>query len=227
MGVRCPYRWLARFPSDLDRIVSLPAVQRCGKAARFSRPSASMARRASTLAKEEYAARAVDIPACSVNAPHIRNRLYWVADCAGSRSGTGLRETDAIFDGDGPGGSRRRAGRLPDADRARLPSPEQRGIAGAAECAVEARAAASDPCRDFSRWDEWVLIGPDQKGKYRRVKPGIRLLAHGIPARIPKLRAFGNAIVPWLAAEVIRAYMETGFQPSPSRGPDGTSASKR
>jgi hypothetical protein len=38
---------------------------------------------------------------------------------------------------------------------------------------------------------DWV-IGAD--GKARRVKPGIRLLAHGIPARVAKLRALGNAI---------------------------------
>lgn len=33
----------------------------------------------SDLAGEDYACRAVDIPACAVNAPHIRQRLYWVA----------------------------------------------------------------------------------------------------------------------------------------------------
>lgn len=31
------------------------------------------------LAQEGYASRGVDIPACSVNAPHIRQRLYWVS----------------------------------------------------------------------------------------------------------------------------------------------------
>jgi DNA (cytosine-5)-methyltransferase 1 len=31
------------------------------------------------LALETYAARAVDIPACAVDAPHQRNRLYWLA----------------------------------------------------------------------------------------------------------------------------------------------------
>jgi DNA (cytosine-5)-methyltransferase 1 len=31
------------------------------------------------LARENYASRGVDIPACSVDAPHIRQRLYWVA----------------------------------------------------------------------------------------------------------------------------------------------------
>jgi DNA (cytosine-5)-methyltransferase 1 len=33
-------------------------------------------------------------------------------------------------------------------------------------------------------------------------------LAHGVPARVGKLRAYGNAIVPQVAAEVIAAYME-------------------
>jgi DNA (cytosine-5)-methyltransferase 1 len=56
-------------------------------------------------------------------------------------------------------------------------------------------------------WDRhaWI-IGHD--GKARRVEPSIRLLAHGVPARVGKLRAYGNAIVPQVAAEVIAAYME-------------------
>lgn len=33
----------------------------------------------SDLEGEGYACRAVDFPACSINAPHQRNRLYWVA----------------------------------------------------------------------------------------------------------------------------------------------------
>jgi hypothetical protein len=34
------------------------------------------------------------------------------------------------------------------------------------------------------------------------------LLAHGVPARVVKLRALGNAIVPQVAAKFIEAYME-------------------
>ena len=41
----------------------------------------------------------------------------------------------------------------------------------------------------------------------RDAKP-MDLLAHGIEARVGKLRAFGNAIVPAVAAEVIGAYMD-------------------
>jgi DNA (cytosine-5)-methyltransferase 1 len=51
----------------------------------------------------------------------------------------------------------------------------------------------------------WI-IGHD--GKARRVEPGIRLLAHGVSARVGRLRAYGNAIAPPLAAEVIGAYLD-------------------
>jgi DNA (cytosine-5)-methyltransferase 1 len=33
-------------------------------------------------------------------------------------------------------------------------------------------------------------------------------LAHGAPARVGRLRAYGNAIVPQAAAEVIGAYLD-------------------
>jgi DNA (cytosine-5)-methyltransferase 1 len=46
-------------------------------------------------------------------------------------------------------------------------------------------------------------------GKWRRLPPPrVRWLGNGIPARVSKLRAFGNAIDPRPAAEFIRAYME-------------------
>ena len=60
-------------------------------------------------------------------------------------------------------------------------------------------------CSDAPAY-EWV-VGAD--GKARRVKPGIRLLAHGIPGRVGKLRGFGNAIDPRPAAEFIGAYLES------------------
>lgn len=61
--------------------------------------------------------------------------------------------------------------------------------------------------RHSSAWDGagWI-IGHD--GKARRVEPSIPLLAHGVPARVGRLRAYGNAIVPQVAAEIIRAYLD-------------------
>jgi hypothetical protein len=44
------------------------------------------------LAREDYAGRAVDIPACAVDAPHQRNRLYWEgADPASRKTGKSVQ----------------------------------------------------------------------------------------------------------------------------------------
>jgi DNA (cytosine-5)-methyltransferase 1 len=59
-----------------------------------------------------------------------------------------------------------------------------------------------------SFWDDHIwLTGSD--GKSRRVKSSIPLLAHGVSNRVGRLRAYGNAICAPLAAEVIKAFMET------------------
>lgn len=50
---------------------------------------------------------------------------------------------------------------------------------------------------------EWIAC-PD--GKSRPVEPGICLLANGVPHRSSILHAFGNAIVPQVAAEFIKSY---------------------
>jgi hypothetical protein len=70
-----------------------------------------------------------------------------------------------------------------------------------ADSACEQVGAAGQPRRR-----EHVAHGAD--GKARRVKPGVRLLAHGVPARVAKLRALGNAIDPRPAAAFIGAVME-------------------
>jgi len=70
---------------------------------------------------------------------------------------------------------------------------------------ASARIGLSGP---FDPWSNSILI-PCRDGKARRVEPGICPLAHGVPARVGKLRAYGNAIVPQVAAEFIGAYLDT------------------
>lgn len=133
----------------------------------------------SYLEDQGYACRAVDIPACAVDAPHIRSRLYWLA--VGDAVGTGLqeRERPAVFGA--RGGQEGRAAGQPD----RAPR-----------------------ARDGSWWAgaEWLHCAD---GKARRAQPGIRLLVDGLPGRVGLWRVAGNAISPILAAEVIAAFMET------------------
>jgi DNA (cytosine-5)-methyltransferase 1 len=52
---------------------------------------------------------------------------------------------------------------------------------------------------------DWL---PCRDGKWRPVEPGTFPLAHGVSNRVGRLRAYGNAIVPQVAEQVIRAYME-------------------
>jgi DNA (cytosine-5)-methyltransferase 1 len=61
--------------------------------------------------------------------------------------------------------------------------------------------------REASDWGitNWIEC---RDNKRRPIKSEIQRLAHGIPSRVVRLRGYGNAIVPPLAAEFIRAYMD-------------------
>ena len=148
------------------------------------------------LEREDYACEAFVLPACAVDAPHRRDRLWFVADCAS----TGLAQRDGAgaFAAGEPNAEPQRGGGLhgplTDAGSGRRGGPGE----GQDQFAWGAEAFWSDE-------GDWI-IGAD--GKARRVEPSICLLAHGIPARVGRLRAYGNAIVPQVAAQVIAAYMD-------------------
>jgi DNA (cytosine-5)-methyltransferase 1 len=58
-----------------------------------------------------------------------------------------------------------------------------------------------------SHWDSFDILRCTD-GKARRIEPGTFPLAHGIPGRVGLLRGYGNAIVPQIAAEFIKAFQE-------------------
>ena len=62
----------------------------------------------------------------------------------------------------------------------------------------------SGPLHGFWSDADWIFC---RDGKWRPVEPGTQPLAHGIPGRVGQLRAYGNAIVPEVAAEVIAEFM--------------------
>ena len=62
-------------------------------------------------------------------------------------------------------------------------------------------------CQANSIWatPDWLFC---RDGKWRPVESGTFPLADGVPGRVGLLRGYGNAIVPQVAAEFIRAFME-------------------
>ena len=74
-----------------------------------------------------------------------------------------------------------------------------------AECGVQVDTRSASPTNGHWRSADWLFC---RDGKWRPVEPGTFPLAHGAPARVGRLRAYGNAIVPQVAAEVIGAYLD-------------------
>jgi DNA (cytosine-5)-methyltransferase 1 len=63
----------------------------------------------------------------------------------------------------------------------------------------------SSPTNGFWRDADWLFC---RDGKWRPVEPGTFPLVNGSAARVGRLRAYGNAIVPQVAETFVRAYLE-------------------
>lgn len=141
-----------------------------------------------------YAIGAADLCAASAGAHHIRQRLWFVGDSNNTRSqGWGLYR-------DGADERAFRTASVVDA----LEHPARDGrVEGRAE--PIGRLAPRGRVRNFWAGATWLEC---TDGKSRAAEPGALPLAHGAPSRVGRLRAYGNAIVPQVAAEFIGAFMD-------------------
>lgn len=98
-------------------------------------------------------------------------------------------------------------GRLADATGAGSPH-RGAGFAQSESAAFGRSGSTSRPgqTNGFWRYADWLGC---RDGKWRPVEPGTFPLAHGVPGRVGRLRAYGNAIVPAQAAEFVAAFMST------------------
>ncbi len=159
-----------------------------------------------------YTVGAADLCAAGLGAPHVRQRLWFgaelrrlentVSPCfwnrkqdAGSIQGASRdRSSDRIAGSD-------RAGGLGDANQ---PRPQRR----AQKQCPDQRIAGASGLDGQTPWDkpDWIWC---QDHKWRPVEPGLCPLADGLPTRVGRLRAYGNAILPQVGAAFIQAYEQS------------------
>lgn len=136
-----------------------------------------------------YAAIPLVIPACSVGAPHKRDRVWIIAHADDTRrqpsSGSGQDDGEA---GDNLG---RVCAPASDADRER-----RRGGSAIGENATHVRQLLRSPGRDAGSLEPW------------HTEPGMGRLANGVPGKVDRIRAFGNAVVPQIVEMIGNAILE-------------------
>ena len=193
-----------------------------------------------------YTSGAVDTCAAGFGAPHIRQRLYWMADAlpagrAERRASAGCGSSSwggesCRLDNPVGAGSQRQRGDGDDRDQPGRNGAEQGGptaetgatwgMADAYEPGLQpwkrddqterywhtvAAKSLDDkhgparPTAGYWRDADWLFC---RDGKLRAVEPGTSPLATGDPARVVRLRGYGNSIVAPVAQAFIEAVME-------------------
>ena len=179
------------------------------------------------LEAENYAARAVDLCAAGVGAPHIRQRMYWVAAQPGALADA-TRERKRADESGRDRGDRiilvgAESGRYGSDDGATSSvantndtRPQGHGklrdLNGAQNGSTTERHGASgsldnrtSAVNGFWRTADWLYC---RDNSWRPVEPALELLVNGFPGRVGQLRAYGNAISPPLATVFIESVME-------------------
>ena len=146
---------------------------------------------------EDYAVGAADLCAAGVGAPHLRQRLYFVADgnqaeVLEQRSVSDCTSLVGLSDGQRCDGEHAYV---------RAEGSARRGTQAISEASRTSQVGVTG-----GFWAPADLIWC-RDGKYRAVEPGTFPLAHGIANRVGRLRATGNALVAPVATEFVKAYI--------------------
>jgi DNA (cytosine-5)-methyltransferase 1 len=154
-----------------------------------------------------YASGAVDTCAAGFGAPHIRQRLYWVAysDNAGSQGWKQPGCERTLERTSGAGGLVGGVADSPGIGRIARGNGDN-GKHDRQQFAPDGSNGRPSPTNGLWSDADWLFC---RDGKWRPVEPGTFPLAHGAAARVGRLRGYGNAIVAPAAQAFVEAYLET------------------
>lgn len=156
----------------------------------------------SDLEVEGYAARPFVIPACGVDAPHRRDRVWIVAKNVADTKRKGRKQSRA---------ARKMGGAKEKESRARHQSDvffktSQPTMADTSSQRSQRR--AEEPLSgvgDLSRQSE---RGSEDRRKLWPTEPNVGRVANGVPARSHRIKALGNAVVPQIPQIIGQVIMQ-------------------
>jgi len=183
------------------------------------------------LAACGYDAESETLPASAFGAPHLRYRVFLVAQLRGAPGGISYASLDSVRlererrgQQHGVGGSAELGadgseGDVADADSARLKErcrtepvepqqrPTERGSQEVADTAGEGSSECEEPREVAERGETTRTQRPSSSSQWS-VEPNVGRVAHGVPSRVDRLRSLGNAVVPQVAEWIGQRIME-------------------
>ena len=179
------------------------------------------------LETEGYSSRTFIVPACSVNAPHRRDRLWIVAHSNDTRqpASEGGRENNRDKERNDIRGSGEDVADSNGKHERPRQKPEQSTGDTPRECSSDSSkdVADSGSTRSATRvsgsvkreegvagksLDSGNQHGGGQTGNHWAVEPKMGRLADGIPGRVARLKALGNSVVPQICMMIGQAILE-------------------
>lgn len=160
----------------------------------------------SDLEGQGYACRTFVIPACAVGASHRRDRVWVVGNagrCADLRIGSGARRVA------------RNGVVSPERDqKTNITERSSDDVADANDAGLQGRSQAGHFGSKRSRRDEQFERRANLPRATWKPEPDVGRVAHGVPRRVDRLKALGNAVVPQIPEMIGRAILAAELEAS-------------